>query len=282
MASHDPMASTSDGHDSSHNDNTIPIASNSKTSLMSAGPMPFGSLFPTMNFNGDSNLLVGDQCKEALKVLSIDELAERFGPECSTSSNFRNHISKQPNIRMRKESFQSQRARRHALVPYVCKIPKERKLRMAASVANTELLKRLLLEGTSPDTFDDHKRTALHLAASRGLFIAISFCFLNSIEPSFLFVMIACQSITISFKGYRDMVKILLIYRADPNKQDVLGNTPLHLAVCSASSYNFNMVRKMEKRKYFIRNGDMIHFRMSFCLVCVSGGANFIGAWCPC
>lgn len=43
--------------------------------------------------------------------------------------------------------------------------------------------------------------------------------------------------------GYKDVVKVLLMRGANPNRQDSLGNTPLHLAVCSASSYNFNMVR---------------------------------------
>lgn len=76
------------------------------------------------------------------------------------------------------------------------------------------------------------------------------------------------------------MVKILLIHRANPNKQDVLGNTPLHLAVCSASSYNFNMVCNAEKRKNFIYD---VHMIILECIsVCVSGGANFIGAWCSC
>lgn len=183
MASHDPRASTSDGHDNSQNDAKIPTASNSKMSLMPAVPMAFGSLLPTIKFSGDSNLLVGDQCKEALKVLaSIDELAEHFAPECSTSTNYRNQMTKQPNIRMKSETWlksdgKSYQSRRHALVPYICKIPNERKLRLAASVANTELIKRLLLENTSPDSCDDHKRTALHLAASRGLAIVILFSF---------------------------------------------------------------------------------------------------------
>lgn len=184
MASHDPRASTSDGRDKSHNDNTTPTANNSKMSLMPAVPMPFGSLLPTIKFNGDkSNLLGGDQCKEALKVLaSIDELADHFGPECSTSSNYRNQMAKQPNIRMKSETWsksdgKSYQSRRHALVPYICKIPNERKLRLAASVANIELLKHLLLQGTSPDSSDDHKRTALHLAASRGVYIVFFFFF---------------------------------------------------------------------------------------------------------
>lgn len=46
-----------------------------------------------------------------------------------------------------------------------------------------------------------------------------------------------------SILGYKDVVKVLLTRGANPNRQDSLGNTPLHLAVCSASSYNFNMVR---------------------------------------
>lgn len=209
MASHDPRApSTSDGHDNSHNDNTIPIASNSKMSLLPAVPMPFGSLLPKLKLNSDTKLFVGEQCKEALKVLaSIDELADHFGPECSTSSNFRNQMTKQPNIRMKSETWsksdgKSYQSRRHALVPYICKIPNERKLRLAASVANTELLKRLLLEGTCPDSFDDHKRTALHLAASRGLFntIIFFFFFINSIEALILLIMIAFQCVSFNHK----------------------------------------------------------------------------------
>lgn len=48
--------------------------------------------------------------------------------------------------------------------------------------------------------------------------------------------------ITLFTTGYKDVVKILLTRGANPNRQDSLGNTPLHLAVCSACSYNFNMV----------------------------------------
>lgn len=55
---------------------------------------------------------------------------------------------------------------------------------------------------------DELQRSALHLAASR---------------------------------GFTDIVAQLLKYGANPNQKDLLGNTPLHLAVCSASSINFNM-----------------------------------------
>lgn len=56
--------------------------------------------------------------------------------------------------------------------------------------------------------------------------------------------------------GYKDIVKVLLTRGANPNKQDSLGNTPLHLAVCSASSYNFNMVVRI-----LLQNGA----RVSIC-----------------
>lgn len=41
---------------------------------------------------------------------------------------------------------------------------------------------------------------------------------------------------------------------ANPNRQDSLGNTPLHLAVCSASSYNFNMVVRI-----LLQNGARVN-----------------------
>lgn len=53
-------------------------------------------------------------------------------------------------------------------VPYSCNFPKERKLRLAASICNTELLNRLLDAGADPDAADEHLRSPLHLAASRG------------------------------------------------------------------------------------------------------------------
>lgn len=60
------------------------------------------------------------------------------------------------------------RNNRNALIPYVCTVPNERKLRMAASVSNVELLVRMLDAGVNPNTSDEHQRSPLHLAASRG------------------------------------------------------------------------------------------------------------------
>lgn len=79
------------------------------------------------------------------------------------------------------------------------------------------LINLLIIRSVLPNTIswivsflgcDELQRTALHLAASR---------------------------------GFTDIVAQLLKYGANPNQKDLLGNTPLHLAVCSASSINFNM-----------------------------------------
>lgn len=88
----------------------------------------------------------------------------------------------------------------------------ERKLRLAASTCNIELVTKLLNEGTNPNNFDEHGRSPLHLASCR---------------------------------GYVDIVEKLLEYNANPNVQDTLGNTPLHLAVISANSRNFNKVTRL-------------------------------------
>ncbi|KAJ8683242.1 hypothetical protein QAD02_019034 [Eretmocerus hayati] len=75
----------------------------------------------------------------------------------------------------------------------------ERKMRLAASTNNIELMQMLLKAGVSPNNHDESaNRTPLHLAASR---------------------------------GYTEMVSLLLSYGADPNRRDCIGNTPLHLAV---------------------------------------------------
>lgn len=105
--------------------------------------------------------------------------------------------------------------------PYHNRSPfNERKLRLAASLSNVEMLIRLLESGVNPNSSDDYQRSALHLAASR---------------------------------GYTDVVTQLLKYGAKPNLQDSLGNTPLHLAVCSASSSNFNMVVRI-----LVKNGASV------------------------
>jgi len=79
----------------------------------------------------------------------------------------------------------------------------ERKLKVAASTNNTELLERILSgeQGqANVRSMDEHKRTALHFAAA---------------------------------KGYSEVVEILLRHGADPNQKDQLGNTALHLAACT-------------------------------------------------
>ncbi|XP_076289126.1 uncharacterized protein LOC143213294 [Lasioglossum baleicum] len=71
------------------------------------------------------------------------------------------------------------------------------KMRFATATNNTELLKRLLTNGMSPDFHDEKGQTALHIASS---------------------------------EGYTDMVQLLLLHGANPNQRDCVGNTPLHLA----------------------------------------------------
>jgi len=77
----------------------------------------------------------------------------------------------------------------------------DRKLRMAASQNNTELVERLCAGGANVRCFDEHKRTPLHFAAAM---------------------------------GYTEVADILLKNGADPNQKDKLGNTALHLAACTS------------------------------------------------
>lgn len=77
----------------------------------------------------------------------------------------------------------------------------ERKMRLAAYANNTDLMRRLLNTGVSPNNQDDQGRTPLHLASCR---------------------------------GYTAMVHLLLEHGADPNKRDIVGNTPLHLAAVTS------------------------------------------------
>lgn len=118
-------------------------------------------------------------------------------------------------------------------VPYSSNFPKESKLRLAATISNTELLNRLLETGVNPDAADEHLRSPLHLSASRGMSIEVNG---GSVLGRYLRLLLVIA-------GYSQIVKSLLAHGANPNIQDTLGNTPLHLAVCSASSYNFNLVK---------------------------------------
>jgi len=77
----------------------------------------------------------------------------------------------------------------------------DRKLRMAASHNNTELVEKLCSNGANVRCFDEHKRTPLHFASAM---------------------------------GYTEVADILLKHGADPNQKDKLGNTALHLAACTS------------------------------------------------
>ncbi|XP_013190728.1 ankyrin repeat domain-containing protein 54-like [Amyelois transitella] len=89
---------------------------------------------------------------------------------------------------------------RHCRLKYGCGSRRNKRLRVAASTNNVELVETLLLSGADPNSSDEHKRSPLHLAA----------CW-----------------------GYVDVVKTLLKHGANPNIKDSLGNTPLHLAACT-------------------------------------------------
>lgn len=142
MASHDSGVDTS-------NDSFCTNDNSNNTSLNSQ--------------DGNSNSLLDALCQSAQSFASFQSSL----PECSSSSsqNF-----KSPDDRIAKKSTRNyHHTTRHALVPYVCKLPNERKLRLAASVSNIELLVRLLDSGVNPDTSDEHLRSPLHLASSRGM-----------------------------------------------------------------------------------------------------------------
>lgn len=76
----------------------------------------------------------------------------------------------------------------------------ELKLIRCVNNNNVEETKNLLESGVSANSTDSLKRSALHIAVSR---------------------------------GYREVVELLLKHGADPNKRDSIQNTPLHLAACS-------------------------------------------------
>lgn len=105
------------------------------------------------------------------------------------------------------ESSSSRPTRRERLVRQlrsdlvvILKVRKEASLRIAVSTNNLDRTTFLLRSGVNPNSSDQHLRSPLHLAASR---------------------------------GYQSIIKVLLGYGADPNIKDSIGNTPLHLAACS-------------------------------------------------
>ncbi|KAJ8877153.1 hypothetical protein PR048_021606 [Dryococelus australis] len=87
----------------------------------------------------------------------------------------------------------------------------ERRLALAVSLNNVELVKKLLEAGVNPSCSDSEGRTPLHLASSR---------------------------------GFTEIVKVLLDKGANPNMRDILGNTPLHLAVCTSEIAVVTMLLK--------------------------------------
>lgn len=82
----------------------------------------------------------------------------------------------------------------------ILKVRKEASLRIAVSTNNLDRTTYLLRSGVNPNSSDQHLRSPLHLAASR---------------------------------GYNSIIKVLLGHGADPNIKDSIGNSPLHLAACS-------------------------------------------------
>lgn len=118
---------------------------------------------------GCSNSLMEALCQSAQTFESFQSTPyEGSSGSSSSSQSFRRPDRTTEWNRKECRRYQHHHTTRHALVPYVCKLPNERKLRLAASVSNIELLVRLLDSGVNPDTADEHLRSPLHLAASRG------------------------------------------------------------------------------------------------------------------
>lgn len=118
---------------------------------------------------GSSNPLMDALCQAAQNFESFQSSSQpNEGGSSSSSQSFRRPDRMSDWSRKDCRRYQHHHTTRHALVPYVCKLPNERKLRLAASVSNIELLVRLLDSGVNPDTADEHLRSPLHLASSRG------------------------------------------------------------------------------------------------------------------
>lgn len=116
---------------------------------------------------GSSNPLMDALCQAAQNFESFQSSGSHQEGS-SSSQSFRRPDRTTEWNRKECRRYQHHHTTRHALVPYVCKLPNERKLRLAASVSNIELLVRLLDSGVNPDTADEHLRSPLHLASSRG------------------------------------------------------------------------------------------------------------------
>lgn len=138
MASHDSGVDTS--NDSNGTNEGVVTLRTLERSIMD-----FNAMLLQSTYSGDSDPTFGSKpTRSRLKTISIPStprrMYNRIEHDASCSSD----------------------------APYSCNFPKERKLRLAASICNTELLNRLLEAGANPDAADEHLRSPLHLAASRG------------------------------------------------------------------------------------------------------------------
>lgn len=160
MAAHDSGVDTS-------NDSFCTNDNSNNTSINSPDACSSSSSSSTVNLQDLWHRTLAESIERQRYELSpLYLLTTPTYPECSTSRSF-----KSPDDRSSSKigsRYQHHHTTRHALVPYVCKLPNERKLRLAASVSNVELLVRLLDNGVNPDACDEHHRSPLHLASSRG------------------------------------------------------------------------------------------------------------------
>lgn len=157
MASNDSGVDTS--NDSSCTNDNSTSNSNNNTSINYV-------LVPPSDNASNAEVLNG--LRQVAQKLSV--LQATMPESASTYKIPSTHIHSNPRrmVRSSAEFRSSKRNNRNALIPYVCTVPNERKLRMAASVSNMELLVRMLDAGANPNTSDEHQRSPLHLAASRG------------------------------------------------------------------------------------------------------------------
>lgn len=156
------MASNDSGVDTSNDSSCTNDTSNSNNTSINFAIPPSENAF---------HAEVLDGLRKVAQKLSVLQCRQ---PETSTSTykipSTHIHINKMSRVSSAAKSsrYQHHHTTRNALIPYVCTVPNERKLRLAASVSNVELVVRLLDAGVNPNTADEHQRSPLHLAASRG------------------------------------------------------------------------------------------------------------------
>lgn len=99
----------------------------------------------------------------AQKLTSTDQMPTNS----NTTSSIHEYTRYKAYHRIPRSSSCGKKPTQYTLAPYV-KALKERKLRMASCVSNIDQLVGLLESGVSPNAADEHHRSPLHLAASRG------------------------------------------------------------------------------------------------------------------